>query len=79
MSNQTERETQRRKDKGKGGMIFFRGSLLKEIEEGETGRLVGWGQGGCTCLCTTGVAGGEELRGRGGGRKGGISSPVSSA
>lgn len=41
MSNQTERETQRRRDKGKGGMIFFMGRLLKEIEDGDI-----WGAGG---------------------------------
>lgn len=49
-------------------MIFFMGTLLKEIEKGETGRLVVWGQGGCTYLCTTEVAGGEELIERGAGR-----------
>ena len=56
MSNQTERETQRGEDKGKGGddIFFFVGRSLEEMEGkedwgGEVNlRVVG---SGCTCLC----------------------------
>lgn len=46
MSNHTESETQRRRDKGKGGMRYFMGRLLKEIEEGEIGGAGGVGSEG---------------------------------